>query len=245
MHDDYLLKTIDDLRKELQRLDRRLQDVRYEDFKKIAVAQIQLTLADYYWQFIESGLHEMECLPTCELRSECKRDLRGMMHEVVTDFIDDDLENALRRLEEIESLISGEDSPCRSEECRTYTTDLIRTMKLLFTLSRHIRTKMNREAEEELTQISLSSEEISRMIFPLSHPLRIDILRMLQSGEKSFSEISKNLDIKTGHLQFHLRLLQVEGYIRKSKNRGRYLLTPKGSVALELITVFSNKLSSM
>lgn len=245
MYDDHLLKTIDDLRKELQRLDRRLQDVRYEDFKKIAVAQIQLTLAEYYWQFIESGLHEMDCFSTCELRNECKRDLRGMMYEVVMDFIDDDLEDALGRLEEIEFLISGEDSPCRSEECRTHTMDLIRTMKLLFTLSRHIRTKMNREAEEEPVKCSLPSEEISRMIFPLSHPLRIEILRVLRSGEKNFSEISKILEIKTGHLQFHLRLLQGEGYIKKSKSRGRYLLTPKGSVALELLTVFSNKLSSM
>jgi len=49
--------------------------------------------------------------------------------------------------------------------------------------------------------------------------------------------------MRTGHLQFHLRPLLDEGYVSKLRNRGDYSLTPRGRAALDLLAVFSQRLS--
>jgi len=66
----------------------------------------------------------------------------------------------------------------------------------------------------------------------LGHPTRIRILRSLEMGPKSFSELKRGVGIESsGHLQFHLGKLA--GLIKTDGN-GNYVLTEDGRGALNV-----------
>lgn len=67
----------------------------------------------------------------------------------------------------------------------------------------------------------------------ISHPLRIDILKKLANRPMSFSELKRELNIKSsGKLDFHLKRL--EGLITVNEDN-RYCLTNDGYAALQVI----------
>jgi predicted transcriptional regulator len=74
---------------------------------------------------------------------------------------------------------------------------------------------------------------MEQAIAPLSNSWRLRILMMLRGAEHNMSEISKELDMRTGHLQFHIRKLKEAGYIALDRKRRSYYLTPKGQKALQ------------
>lgn len=63
---------------------------------------------------------------------------------------------------------------------------------------------------------------------PLSNDGRLKILESVYQGKKSFSELSKNLGIKAGHLAFHLRKLMTAKLIVQEASKGDYMITERG-----------------
>ena len=77
----------------------------------------------------------------------------------------------------------------------------------------------------------MGSDEIFEVI---AHPLRIKILKLLAERPMGFSELKKELGIKSsGKLDFHLKKL--EGLITLNSD-GKYTLTKEGYAALQAIT---------
>lgn len=76
----------------------------------------------------------------------------------------------------------------------------------------------------------------AKVLDPLSHPLRLKILKALYSEIASFSRLSELTGAKGGDLLFHLkRLLDAELVVQRG-NRGDYLLTDLGRRRLEGLT---------
>jgi len=74
----------------------------------------------------------------------------------------------------------------------------------------------------------------SEMFEAISHPIRIKILKLLAKRSMSFSELKKELGIKSsGKLDFHLKKL---GNLATLNNEGKYSLTKEGYAALQTIT---------
>jgi DNA-binding transcriptional ArsR family regulator len=82
---------------------------------------------------------------------------------------------------------------------------------------------------QELLQFPL--EEVMGVLSPLANLHRLRILSMLIKGNKSASEISKEMDIHGGQLYHHLDYLLGAHYIRKV-NRGLYSIDMDGWRAL-------------
>ncbi|RLE97025.1 MAG: hypothetical protein DRJ63_09745 [Thermoprotei archaeon] len=83
----------------------------------------------------------------------------------------------------------------------------------------------------------MNGEKCEKMFEGAAHPLRIEILRALAEKPMTFSELKKELGIKSsGHLDFHLKKL--EGLIEVKKD-GKYHLTKEGYAALEALKVAS------
>ena len=93
------------------------------------------------------------------------------------------------------------------------------------------------------TTLSADLISISHMFAPLSHPARLQILQVLSLRDRAFTDLSRELDLRTGHLQFHMRPLLDEGYVSKLRNRGDYSITPRGRTALDLADMFSKRLT--
>ena len=69
----------------------------------------------------------------------------------------------------------------------------------------------------------------------VSHPLRIRILKLLAEKPMGFSELKRELGIKSsGKLDFHIK--KMKGLVTIDSN-GKYILTKDGYAALQAITV--------
>lgn len=82
---------------------------------------------------------------------------------------------------------------------------------------------MTNEKDEETYSLIFSS---------LKHPIRRKILRMLEGGELSFSEILEILGIDSGHLSYHLENL---GDLITRTVDGKYRLSSFGIAAVKLM----------
>ncbi|MCR6624570.1 MAG: winged helix-turn-helix domain-containing protein [archaeon YNP-LCB-024-027] len=71
----------------------------------------------------------------------------------------------------------------------------------------------------------------------VSHPLRIEIIKLLAKGPKRFADIKRELKIdSSGLLDFHLKKLDD---LISVNNEGFYVLTDKGAAALQAIETIS------
>lgn len=69
----------------------------------------------------------------------------------------------------------------------------------------------------------------------ISHPLRIRILKLLAERPMSFSELKRELGIKSsGQLDFHLKKLK---NLIALSDEGKYVLTREGYAALQAIDI--------
>jgi len=81
--------------------------------------------------------------------------------------------------------------------------------------------------------MSLTEENISKILSTLSHPLRRQIILYLKEEEKStFTDLAIAMDVDTGKLSFHLRTLT--DFIKQTP-KGKYKLSEKGKNAIILI----------
>ena len=68
----------------------------------------------------------------------------------------------------------------------------------------------------------------------IAHPLRVKILKLLAERPMGFSELKRELGIKSsGKLDFHLKKL---GSLITLNSNGKYTLTKEGYAALQAIT---------
>jgi len=77
---------------------------------------------------------------------------------------------------------------------------------------------------------AISTDAFSRRMLALAHPARRKILRMLRDGAMSFTELQKELEIESGHLSYHLRVLNDFIYLEEGQG---YKLTSAGQEALQ------------
>jgi DNA-binding HxlR family transcriptional regulator len=69
---------------------------------------------------------------------------------------------------------------------------------------------------------------LQNLFEPLGNDSRLKILASLYEGKKSFSELSKIVDLKAGHLAFHLKKLVNAKLIAQEASKGDYIITQKG-----------------
>jgi len=81
----------------------------------------------------------------------------------------------------------------------------------------------------------VSEEEMCNWLAPLSHVLRLKILKVLGKGGKNYSQLERQIGARGGHLQFHLNNLIQAGYVAQERHQGEYLITRNGLIALKFI----------
>ena len=79
----------------------------------------------------------------------------------------------------------------------------------------------------------IDSTNKAEIFTAIAHPLRIDILKILEKNPKSFSEIKRRFSIKSsGKLDHHLKKFNL---LITTGNSGKYQLSDQGYAALESI----------
>ena len=79
---------------------------------------------------------------------------------------------------------------------------------------------------------------LQNLFEPLGNDSRLKILSSVYEGKKSFSELSKIVDLKAGHLAFHLKKVANAKLIAQEASKGDYIITQKGlTLVKEMLTL--------
>jgi DNA-binding transcriptional ArsR family regulator len=241
-----IARSLDLLKAEIGELGRTVLNVRYEDFKKVVLTQVQYVMTEHYESYLESNLDRIDCLSSCPKRKECRKELDSIFQGISSCFIKDDFQSAQDEIDRAEALIGGLHSPCQSRECHDLQLGMVRDVRSLVTFMQRMSDRIRGPMPNVTPPAGgamMDPAEVSRMVSPLAHPARLQVLQALGLKDRTFTDLSRELDMRTGHLQFHLRPLLDEGYVSKQRNRGDYSITPRGRAALDLLGLFSQRLS--
>lgn len=74
-----------------------------------------------------------------------------------------------------------------------------------------------------LTEDNFQSKSCADQLKALSEPLRLRIVDLLRSGEKTVSDISQTLDTELVTVSHHLKILKQAGLIESERN-GRFIV---------------------
>lgn len=85
--------------------------------------------------------------------------------------------------------------------------------------------------------MSIPSEKI--IIQAIAHDIRREILRILDSEPRTFTELLNHFDISSGKLTYHIN--QIKGFILKNEETAKYEITSLGSKALEILDLINRE----
>jgi DNA-binding transcriptional ArsR family regulator len=254
-----LMAKLEEISRSIESFNDSLIKVRYDDYKRALSEQIQSAFGDNSGTLFDSGLERIRRSSRCLNKSSCIKHMSAMRDDTMATFEREDIAGAMMILEEIEGGLVSDGSPCKDDKCSDETIETIHHIKVLFSISDNLMFRNYIQPETGFTKLSsqgrffsehrrsteqeIPSDEVSKLISPLANSYRIEILKMISKQEMGFTQISKALGLKTGHLQFHLKALKDAGYVRANRKRRSYSITSKGIAAMEGLNRFFEGLS--
>jgi DNA-binding transcriptional ArsR family regulator len=248
MTEEALIHELRCLRSDLDGLNERIVRLRYQDFKDVFVEQMRLALGQEGKRSFDSSIEGMKGSSNCELKKACLAKQEEVITSVIEKVERDDVEGAIAALDSLESLVCGEGSPCLDDYCSSSAVEGIGKVKAILSAYQGLRERLGSEAAMPGQIIKRgdhapSPEDMEAVLSPLSNSWRLRILVMLREADHNLSDISKALDMRTGHLQFHIRKLKEAGYISSDRKRRTYSITLRGQRALQGLEVLMGGLA--
>jgi DNA-binding HxlR family transcriptional regulator len=99
----------------------------------------------------------------------------------------------------------------------------------------------NREQKLDLSTLETDTV-INQVLEPVANNQRLEILKAVAFGTKSFSAFSELTGLRGGNLLFHLQKLTESGLILQQHERGDYMITEKGYKILKGLNDISSAL---
>jgi len=247
MTEDAVLRELRSLKQDIGTMNDRLVHLRYDDFKGAFIEQMRSVLEEEGRRLLGDDMSRIDVGSACRNKAECIGTLRQRLEAVINAMNKDETASAKDLLAGTERLLCGKDSPCNDPTCSTNAAEMLHRMQTLIGVYDKLLEKLVVQATLEVAVKKVPKEmpsvEKERLIAPLSSAWRLDILQLLHTGERSLTDISRSLDMKTGHLQFHMRALREVGYIAVDRHRKAYSITPKGRTAMRTVNELANRLS--
>ncbi len=232
---------LDGLNEEVKNLGKVMLSLRYEDLKLTFCEQMGKAVEDYSRFRLRSDVASLTSCTPCPNRIECGDQLQEVIMGASKALMENRSTDAWESLNGAESMIRSTSSPCTDGTCTQNALIVLGRAKTAVELFESMKERLALPAVCPATPVRPSPQEIADLLQPLSHPKRLEILEALREGELSFSDIGRAVDLKTGHLQFHLRPLLKNGLLERG---GRsYRITNKGVQALAGVGDLMGRLS--
>ncbi len=228
MNDD-LQKQLEALLGEVRLLTKSVIHLRRDDFRLVFGEQIKPILMERIDRFFGE---EPEGTPGHE---EMRSQLKDLVEMFVADFQQNGAEAASRTLDGLESTAQSH-LVAHGEKRQTFISELVVQMRDYLAVSERILEQAASPAPSgtvlDRTVKPLSPAAVEGTLGPLSNGHRIEVMLLLSRDDESLAALSKGLDMKKGHLQFHLDVLKKAKYISYDRKSHLYTLTAKGGRAL-------------
>ena len=86
---------------------------------------------------------------------------------------------------------------------------------------------------------------VDSLFEPLANHSRLKILFSVSEGKRSFSELSRTVDLKAGHLAFHLKKLVDANLMAQEASKGDYVITQRGLKLIKTVGALSTEAHSL
>ena len=230
-----MIDEIRSLRSEMGTLGDHMVRLRYADIKSAFLEQIRMAVGEEGRRTFRTNAPALSAASQCEFKSVCLSRLEDAVDVASDLFMRDDVEGARRILDDMENLVSDECSSCQDAECSRSAKETIRRVKAVLQVYDGLTERFGQASTADLPAPpteGVSPEQAESLFDPLANAWRIKVLTALRRGEHSLTELGRAVELRTGHLQFHLRALIGAGYVEQDRRKHVYRITERGSVAL-------------
>lgn len=212
------------------------------EYKRQVLREVQKVVSEYGQHDIAQKVEGMNDILHCSKRKFCTNIIINKIETAGMAYLHDERERTLDILSELKRQMEEGGHDCEADECRSYALNLVSEIITVFEVAIRIERGISSIPAELDDTAPLDPQEVSKMLAPLSHPARVSILMALEQGSRGFTEISRELDLRTGHLQFHLRALEDVGYVRQERRGGQYAISLQGMAAVGGLRTFMTDL---
>lgn len=171
---------------------------------------------------------------SCDLKKECTRRLEKASLRILQTMVKTGIEEGLKEVRTLLKSAERYKGVCKDDSCMRNALEMFRTLEKILedALAKRKEIKNGQVLNLDFSKLN---EDVAKKISPVSNPLRIQILKALAKGKKSYAELERITSAKGGHLRFHLRTLIKSNYVAQEKRQGKYLLTSEGLRILKLL----------
>ncbi|MGA2386106.1 MAG: winged helix-turn-helix domain-containing protein [Candidatus Bathyarchaeia archaeon] len=169
----------------------------------------------------------------CEKRTKCHEYFREQLAEILSVAKSRGSKEALADLDARINQIGNQVEKAKGTQCESCQTKFQKKLKRE---KRAFQTIVLVEKADSRSQEVIDVPFIvENLLEPLANPVRLKILISLYEGKKNFSKLSQTMELKGGHLIFHLKKLLDSKLIAQEDNKGDYIITPNGVDAIKKI----------
>jgi predicted transcriptional regulator len=232
MNQDEIVRRLEHLRVEMDALGQEMKRTSLEKMRSDMDGFIMDALSENGRDRMEKELKKLRGGSTCGYRDDCLETVSKVASEAMATYVAGDTERALAIITALEEKIEGIASPCGDAGCSSDCLRLMEDVRERIAFSQKLRMAAS-DGSPQPAGVQVSAQDVYHSLDPLSHPARVEVLMILSGGDLSFTEVSKKVNLRTGHLQYHMKSLMDAGYVSRRVSRGPFSLTKKGSIALE------------
>lgn len=172
---------------------------------------------------------------SCSYHNKTELACKNMLNEYISKYTSSlamgDMANAFSILEEFQNKAEENARDFdKGNHCKKDWAKVSRILKRHKDVAKDVSALFTtREVPVDIGEMNFTPEELyDNFIFPLSHPLRIQIIHALKSGSKRFTTLKNELEVKnTGLLVHHLKPL-TEAELVTQDYKKEYSLSDKG-----------------
>jgi DNA-binding MarR family transcriptional regulator len=236
MEQNDVMEEIRSLRLEMGSLGDHMVRVRYVDLRRAFLEQMRMALGELGREAFRNDARDLGTVSTCPFKEACLSELEEAMGNAFQRLTEGDLEGAEDIMGKMDEGVAG-CTACQDERCSHDAREAIDRVSAILWAYRGIMERLGADAPEGVVGgralKAVSPQLIEEVLDPLANAWRIRVLTILRRGDHSLSEIGRAVDLRTGHLQFHLRKLIQAGYVEPDRRRRVYHMTERGRTALQ------------
>lgn len=186
---------------------------------------------------LSAGILESNFDTKCTMRKECILGFKNKAEKVAESLLTNPSAETEQLIDSLEKrTIRTKGLIPRKMNCQS----CLQSFEGLLEMQRRVARSLpatGRDTESPL-QTDLDEEVLLGTLDSFTHPLRLRITKLLLTGALRFSDLSKSLDLRGGHLTFHLGRLMKSGFVVKQGEK--YAITEKGIRLGRILGALSN-----